>query len=101
MIIVDVLTECQKLGAIFKPEEDGNVLVSPPGVLPKDLRAQLQAHKPQVHKLLTAPPADVMREAPCPICESRGTLAVAGWPAGLCRVCFVLDLAPLTPLRQG
>jgi hypothetical protein len=64
------------------------------------LAQQLLAHKAELLPLLTAPPADFLSEEPCPICGSRERWT---WLDGrlLCRVCLVLNLAPLTLVREG
>ena len=60
---------------------------------------QLLTHNRALARLLTAPPADFLSAEPCPLCSSRERWT---WLDGraLCRVCLVLDLAPLT-LRRG
>jgi hypothetical protein len=69
-------------------------------VLPDKLKGALKAHKPALLKLLTAPEPDYLSDTPCPICGSRERWI---WLDGraLCRVCLILDLAPLTLVRQG
>ena len=93
--VTEILDQCQGLGVTLAPGEHGALRVSPPRVLTPELRAQLQAHKTTLLKLLTAPPADVLGERPCTICGSHERWQ---WLDGrlLCRVCVILDLAPLT-----
>jgi hypothetical protein len=100
MIVVDLLVACERLGVILATGEQGTLRANPPGVLPEDLRAQLRAHKQELWQLLTAPPADVLSDEPCPICGSQERWQ---WLDGrlFCRVCVVLDLAPLTLVRSG
>jgi hypothetical protein len=52
----------------------------------------------QTTQLLTAAPADCLSVDPCPICGSQERWH---WLDGraLCRVCLILDLAPLTLRR--
>jgi hypothetical protein len=69
--------------------------VSPPGVLPSHLKEVLKAHKADILKLLTAPPADFLSEEPCAICASHERWHWLDRRV-LCRVCFVLDFAPMT-----
>lgn len=99
-MVLDLLRQCASLGVSLAPGDNGALRVSPPGMLPDDLKAALRIHKPAVLKLLTAPPADFLSETPCPICGSRERWR---WIDGraLCRVCLILDLAPLTLVRQG
>ena len=73
---------------------------TPRGTLTPDLKHALQQHKRDLLKLLTAPDADFLSETPCPHCGSHERWT---WLDGraLCRVCLILDLAPLTLVRQG
>jgi hypothetical protein len=100
MIVTDILVQCATLGVTLAPGDAGTLRVSPPGVLPEGLRAQLRAHKSALLQLLLAPPADVLSAEHCPTCGSRERWL---WLDGrlLCRVCFILDLAPLTLRREG
>lgn len=99
-MVTGLLAQCEALGVTLAPGDNGALRITPPGVLSDDLKAALKAHKSDVLKLLTAPEADCMSAAPCPICESHERWV---WLDGrhLCRVCLILDLAPLTLLRQG
>jgi TubC N-terminal docking domain len=99
MSVMDLLGQCQALGIILTPGDGGKLRVSPPDVLPEVLRAQLLEHKAAILQLLTAPPADFVSEESCAICGSRERWQ---WLDGrtLCRVCLILDLAPVT-LRLG
>jgi hypothetical protein len=99
-MVVDLLRQCAAWGVSLAPGEKGALRVSPPGVLPDELKAALKRHKPEVLKLLTAPKLDVLAELPCQVCGSRERW---WWIDGrhICRPCLVLDLAPLTLIRQG
>jgi hypothetical protein len=98
--VTAIIDQCRDLGVTLAPGEYDALRVSPPGVLPSILKADLKAHKVDILKLLSAPPADIMSHEPCPICRSHERWQ---WLDGrlLCRVCLVLDLAPLTLLRGG
>jgi hypothetical protein len=100
MTVMELLTQCATLGVTLAPGENGALRVSPPGVLPSHLKEILKAHKADILKLLSASPADAMSDEPCPICGSHERWH---WIDGrhLCRVCFILDLAPLTLVRDG
>lgn len=54
MTIQSALARCHALGVILTPGEGETLLVSPPGVLPDDLKALLKQHKTEVRRLLTA-----------------------------------------------
>ncbi len=99
MNTLDILSRCQTLGINLTPGDAGKLRVSPRGMVSDELREQLQRHKPVQLQLLAAPPADFLSDAPCPLCGSPER-----WQwldgRGLCRVCLILDLAPLT-LRRG
>lgn len=67
----------------------------------EDAHPRLKATmKPRNLKLLTAPEPDFLSATSCVICGSRERWT---WLDGrpLCRVCLILDLAPLTLVRQG
>jgi hypothetical protein len=97
MTMSEILSQCSLLGVTLAAGEEWKLRVSPPGVLPPELRAQVQAHRETLRRL-TAPPADVLSDEPCDVCGSRERwLWLGGRP--LCRVCLVLDLAPLSLLR--
>ena len=108
MTVSEVLTRRSISGVTLAAGEEGKLRVSPPGVLPAELREPLQAHKRALRRLLTAPPADFPSDEPCDACGSRERwLRLDG--RELCSVCLVLDLAPMTlgpggwdrpPLRQ-
>jgi len=95
MRVSEILTQCTVLGLTLAAGDDGNIRVSPPGVLPAELRAQLQASKETLRRLLKAPPADVLHDEPCDVCGSRERWM---WLDGceLCRVCLILDLVPMS-----
>jgi hypothetical protein len=61
------------------------------------LARQLLAHKSDLMRLLSAPPADVMGDEPCATC---GSLELWHWFDGrmVCRICLVLDLKPMSML---
>jgi len=96
----DLLTEVSRLGIRLEAQGKDVRYKAPKGALTPELRERLRSHKASLRQLLTAPPADVVSEDPCPVCGSRERWQ---WIDGrsLCRVCLVLDLAPLTLLRQG
>jgi hypothetical protein len=100
MEVLDILSQCHDLGVTLTPSEHWALRVSPPGVLPEELRSQLRTHKASVLQLVTAPPADFVSEDSCLICGSHERWH---WLDGRarCRVCLVLDLAPMTlaPVR--
>jgi hypothetical protein len=100
MRVTELLSQCATLGVTLTPGDEGTLRVSPPGLLTPELRVRLQTHKTTLLKLFTAPPADAMSEAPCPVCNSQERWH---WLDGrlLCRICVVLDLAPLTLVRAG
>jgi hypothetical protein len=52
MTIQSALARCHALGVILTPGEGETLLVSPPGVLPDDLKALLKRHKTEVLRLL-------------------------------------------------
>jgi len=91
----DLLSRCQALGVRVVAGDTGTLRVSPPGVLSAELREQLRTHKPDLVRLLTAPPADVLSEEPCSTCGSRERWI---WRDGreICRPCLILDLVPMT-----
>jgi TubC N-terminal docking domain len=95
MTVPEILAQCATLGVTLAPGDAGTLRVSPPGVLPDGLRAELQAHKTALLRLLSAPPADVLNDERCPTCGSRERWL---WLDGrlLCRLCLLLDLVPLT-----
>ena len=100
MMVTEILAQCATLGVTLAPGEAGTLRVSPPGVLSDELKAALKRHKSEVLKLLTAPEPDVLAETPCQVCGLRERWC---WIDArlLCRVCLILDLAPLTLVRQG
>jgi hypothetical protein len=100
MTVQEILSHCAVLGVTLAPSGGGKLRVSPPGVLPEELRARLQRHKIALLRLPTAAPADCLSEEPCTICSSHERWI---WLDGrlLCRVCVILDQAPLTLARQG
>jgi hypothetical protein len=93
--VTEVLAQCQGLGVTLVLGEHGSLRVSPPGVLPSQIKEALKAHKADVLKLLTAPPSDAMSDDPCAICGSHERWR---WLDGrlLCRPCLVLDLRPMS-----
>jgi hypothetical protein len=100
MTVLDVLTQCRTLGVWLAPGSGDKLRLSPPGVLPGELREQVKKHKAALRQLMTAPSADVISAEPCQVCGSRERWH---WLDGrlLCRVCLILDLAPLTLVRSG
>ncbi len=99
MRVTELLSQCARLGVTLAPGDEGTLRVSPPGILSPELRGQLKAHKPALLPLLTAPPADALSDDPCETCGSYERWQWLGGRA-LCRVCLILDFAPLT-LRRG
>jgi hypothetical protein len=99
MTAQDLLTQCKALGVTLTWGEHGTLRVSPPGVLAENIREQLRIHKPDLRRLLTAPPADVRGDDPCATCGSHERWH---WLDGrlLCRVCVVLDLMPMSLLSS-
>jgi hypothetical protein len=95
MTVQEILLQCEAHGVTLAPGQNGAIRVSPPGVLPDKLRKALQEYRGSVLRLLSAPPADVMSDEPCDVCESRERWH---WFDGRlrCRVCLVLDLVPMT-----
>jgi len=100
MTPVELLATLTQAGVSLCPDGDTLRYQAPVGVLSDELKAALKAHQPELLKLLTAPEADHLSETPCSLCGSRERWRwIDGRP--LCRVCLVLDLAPLTLVRQG
>ena len=97
--VTEILEQCQGLGVTLALGEHGALRVSPPGVLPSQIKEDLKAHKVDILKLLTAPLADSMSDDPCATCGSRERWQ---WLGGrlLCRVCVVLDLMPMSLLSS-
>ena len=100
MTPVDLLQEVSRLGIQLELDGDGIRYKAPMGTMTPVLREGLQRYKPKLRHILMAPPADVMSEEPCPVCSSQERWL---WLDGrlLCRVCVILDLAPLTLVRAG
>jgi hypothetical protein len=99
MTLTELLNQCTTLGVTLALGERGTLRVSPPGVLPSQIKEDLKAHKADILKLLTAPLADAMSDDPCPTCGSHERWQ---WLDGrlLCRVCVVLDLMPMSLLSS-
>jgi hypothetical protein len=95
-----LIAECRARGIILEVEGDKLRCRARMGVATQGLKDAIAAHKPKLLQLLTAPEADVLSEAPCPICSSHECWH---WLDGrlLCRVCVMLDLAPLTLVPEG
>jgi hypothetical protein len=93
--VPDLLAQCEAHGVTLAPGQNGTIRVSPPGVLPDELRKALQEHKGSVLRLLSAPPADVTSNEPCEVCGGRERWL---WLDGreLCRICLVLGMMPMT-----
>jgi hypothetical protein len=92
--VTEILAQCQDLGVILTLGAHGALRVSPPGVLPSQIKEDLKAHKAHILKLLSAPPADALSDDPCGTCGSHERWQ---WLDGrlLCRPCLVLDLRPM------
>jgi hypothetical protein len=95
----DLLTEASRRGIHLEVDGEGLRYKGPRGAMTPELREALTANKGKLRQLLTAPPADFLSEDPCATCGWRDRWQ---WLDGrdLCRVCFVLDLAPLTLGRK-
>ncbi len=67
-----LISRCRDLGVTLSPSSEGKLRVSPPGVLPEELRAQLRRCKTEVLALLIQParplPTDSAPAWPCPGC---------------------------------
>jgi hypothetical protein len=100
MTTPQLLQEFSRLGVVVEAVGDAIQYRAPVGRLTSQLREQLQAHKAELIQLLTAPPPDILSETPCPLCGSRERWI---WLDSrlLCRTCVVLDLTPLTLVREG
>jgi hypothetical protein len=100
MTPVELLAEVSRLGIILEVDGEGVRYKAPVGALTSELKDALRAHKAELRQLLAAPPADCLSDTPCPVC---GSCERWSWfdERTLCRVCTVLDLAPLTLIRRG
>ena len=109
MTIQSALESCHALGVILTPGEGETLLVSPPGVLPQDLKALLKQHKMEILRLLAASTheaAVVHRERPLPsmteskphvVQETAPPVAVKLWsPILNTAVWVVADELPMT-----
>jgi hypothetical protein len=95
MTPTDLLTELSCRGVMLEAKGNRLRYRAPQGILTPELRQALAEHKTSILRLLSAPPADVLSAAPCARCGSRERWQ---WLDGRlpCRVCLVLDLAPMT-----
>jgi hypothetical protein len=96
MSVTDLLSQCAALEVTLSPSHTGKLRVSPPGVLPNGIRAQLQIYKAALLRPLSAAPADVFSDEPCATCRSHERWQCLDGRL-LCWVCLILDLAPMTP----
>lgn len=65
-MVTDLLRQCASLGVTLAPGDNGALRVSPPGMLPDELKAALKAHKAAILRVLMTP--GDRRETPCPCC---------------------------------
>ena len=93
-----LLDEAYAAGLEIRADGDRLVVRGPQSA--DALARQLLAHKGDLMRLLSAPPADVLSDELCHVCGSRERWQ---WLDGrlLCRPCLILDQAPLTLLREG
>jgi hypothetical protein len=70
MMVQEILIQCETRGVTLAPGERGAIRVSPPGILPDQLRKALQEYRGSMLRLLSVPPADVMSDEPCVRCGS-------------------------------
>jgi hypothetical protein len=98
--ILTVLTAIQRAGVELHADGARLYYRAPVGALTSELRAVIAPHKTALVQLLSAPAADVLSEEPCHVCGSHERWQ---WVDGraLCRVCLILDLAPLTLTRAN
>jgi hypothetical protein len=91
--VTTLLEQAQAAGLKVRADRGRLVVRGPQSA--EALARQLLAHKGDLMRLLSAPPADVIANEPCDVCGSRERWL---WLDGRsrCRVCLVLDLAPMT-----
>lgn len=96
----EVLRELRRLPALLTVEGERLIIDALQGSLTPELHALVKAHKAELLAVLTAPEPNFLSDTPCSICGSRERWE---WLDGRapCRVCLVLDVAPLTLVRQG
>jgi hypothetical protein len=95
--LLNLRDQCTMLGVTLTSGHDGRLLGSPQDLLPEELLAQLRDNQTDLVRILTAPPADILDDAPCDVCGSHERWI---WLDGreLCRVCLILDLLPMSLL---
>jgi hypothetical protein len=95
--LLDALT---RAGVTLTADGESLRYRAPRGALTPELKGALVCRKSDVLRLCQAPPADELSDVRCEVCRSRERWR---WIDGrlLCRVCLILDLAPLTLVRQG
>lgn len=96
----DLVAELSQRGVMLEASGDRLRYRASQGVLTPALRHALVEHKTSMLRLLSAPPADVLSDESCDVCGRRERWL---WLDGrlLCRICLVLDLAPMTLVSLG
>jgi hypothetical protein len=91
--VTTLLEQAQAAGLEVRADGDRLVVHGPQSA--EALARQLLAHKADLMRLLSAPPADVTANEACDVCGSRERWQ---WLDGrlCCRVCVVLDRVPMT-----
>jgi hypothetical protein len=91
--VTTLLEQAQAAGLEVRADGDRLVVRGPQSA--EALARQLLAHKGDLMRLLSAPPADVTGNEPCEVCGGRERWL---WLDGreLCRICLVLGLMPMT-----
>ena len=97
--VVQLLAALEAAGITLTIGDDGLRCDGPTGALTDDLRRGIRTYNHKLLKLVTADPADMLSAERCPMCASRERWQ---WLDGrlLCRACLVLDLQPLTLIRE-
>src|SRR5262245_63117992 len=87
--VTTLLEQAQAIGLDVRADGDRLVVRGPQSA--EALARQLLAHKGDLMRLLSAPPADVTANEPCEVCGGRERWL---WLDGreLCRICLVLGL---------
>jgi hypothetical protein len=90
--VITLLDRAQAAGLEVRIDDDRLVIRGPPSM--DALARQLLAHKGDVVRVLTAPPADVIGDESCGMCGSRERWHwLHGWL--LCRGCLIRGGEPL------
>src|SRR5262245_10841782 len=100
MTLGELLAEASRLGIQLEAEGAEVRYRALVGAVTEERKDDLRAHKVELRKLFTAAPADSLSDRLCPVCGGHERWE---WFDGgtLCRVCSVLDLTPITMIRQG